>query len=74
MNTKILILAANPIDTKRLRLRKEVDKIREGLNRGKNRDQFDIVVEWAANTEHLSSALNNHKPQIVHFCDNLCEF
>ncbi len=39
---KILILSANPQDTARLRLDKEVREIEEGLKRSKERDQFVI--------------------------------
>lgn len=67
MIKKILILAANPSDTDRLRLDKEVREIKEGLRRAKHREQFDISSEWAINFEDLRRALLDHKPQIVHF-------
>jgi len=41
MTKTILILAANPLDTKSLRLDEEVREIDEGLQRAKHRDQFD---------------------------------
>lgn len=63
-----MILAANPVDTYHLRLREEIDKIREGINFGKNRDQFEIVEKWALNTDDMSIALLVNQPLIVHFC------
>ena len=41
---KILILAANPKDTTRLRLDEEVREIKEGLRLSKKRDLFDNLV------------------------------
>ena len=67
MKKKILFLSANPGDTQRLRLDKEVREIKEGLRRAKNRDQFNIVSEWAVSFNSLRRALLDHEPQIVHF-------
>ncbi|MCP4216173.1 MAG: hypothetical protein GY765_16110, partial [bacterium] len=65
--TKILLLAANPGDTDHLRLRKEIDRIREGLSLGENKERFEVVEKWAVSMEHITMALTEHKPQIVHF-------
>lgn len=67
MKKKILFLSANPGDTQRLRLDKEVREIKEGLRRSKNRDQFNIVSEWAVSFNSLRRALLDYEPQIVHF-------
>lgn len=65
---KILILAANPTDTTRLRLGEEVRDIREGLlARSKRRDEFEIVEKWAVRTRDLQRAMLEESPQIVHF-------
>lgn len=64
---KILILSANPEDTNRLRLDKEVREIEEGLMRAKKREQFDIKSKWAVRFLDLRRALLDYKPQIVHF-------
>ncbi|MGD2088441.1 MAG: SIR2 family protein [Candidatus Aminicenantes bacterium] len=64
---KILILAANPMDTKRLRLDEEVREIGEGLRLAKHRDQFEISSKWAVRLRDLRRALLDFEPNIVHF-------
>ncbi|MEM6400366.1 MAG: CHAT domain-containing protein [Cyanobacteria bacterium P01_D01_bin.116] len=64
---KILILAANPTDTKQLRLDEEVREIDAGLKRAKNREEFEIISKWAVRAEDLRRALLDYEPQIVHF-------
>src|SRR3954453_15886861 len=63
----LLILAANPKGTERLRLDEEVKKIEHGLERSKRRDQFKLVVKWAVTDDELRRALLDHEPEIVHF-------
>lgn len=63
----ILILAANPIGTNRLRLEEEVRDIEEGLKRSKCRDQFNLKQRWAIRIRDLRRVLLDHEPQIVHF-------
>lgn len=65
---KILILSANPKDTSKLRLDKEVQEIEAGLERCKYRDQFQIISKWAVRPDTLRQALLDHEPEIVHFC------
>ncbi len=64
---KILILAANPLDTDRLRLDKEVEEIRTTLERSPNRDNFAIESRGAVRPQDLQTHLYNLKPQILHF-------
>jgi CHAT domain len=64
---KILILSANPKNTEKLRLDEEVREIQASLKRAKNRDQFEIVTEWAVRVDDLRRALLDHQPTIVHF-------
>lgn len=64
---KILILSANPKDTNKLRLDEEVRKIQAALKRANNREQFEIVTEWAVQVDDLRRALLDHQPTIVHF-------
>jgi hypothetical protein len=64
---KILILAANPKTTPRLRLDEEVREIEEGLKRAKHRSQFEIHSRWAVRLRDLRRALLDVEPQIVHF-------
>jgi hypothetical protein len=64
---KILILAANPKDTTNLRLNEEVREIQTGLERSRQRDQFEIISRWAVRPDDLRRALLDYEPQIVHF-------
>ena len=48
--TKILILAANPKGTSKLRLDEEVRAIKLRLKLAKGRDDFQIESEWAVRT------------------------
>jgi hypothetical protein len=65
--TKILFLAANPIDTGRLRLDKEIREIDNGLGRARHRDSFLLKQKHALRTRDLTRALLDEQPDIVHF-------
>ncbi|BAZ67491.1 hypothetical protein NIES4106_22460 [Fischerella sp. NIES-4106] len=65
---KILVLAANPQNTQKLRLDEEVREIAEGLRRAKKRDQFAIESRWAIRPDDLRRSILDFEPQIVHFC------
>ncbi|MBE9060029.1 AAA-like domain-containing protein [cf. Phormidesmis sp. LEGE 11477] len=64
---KILILAANPQSTSRLRLDEEVRGIQRSLQLSQERDRFALTSEWAVRTEDLMQLLVSHSPHIVHF-------
>ena len=64
---KILILAANPRNTSKLRLEEEVRDILQVLKQAKQRDNFTIEQRWAVNPRDLHLAMVEVKPQIVHF-------
>ncbi|MBW4502614.1 MAG: WD40 repeat domain-containing protein [Scytonema hyalinum WJT4-NPBG1] len=63
----ILILAANPASTSRLRLDEEVREIEEGLRRANKREQFKLEQKWAVRQRDFYRAILDYKPQIVHF-------
>ena len=63
----ILILAANPTTTLRLRLDEEVREIDAGLQRAKKREQFDLKQRWAVRIQEVYQAMLDFKPQFVHF-------
>lgn len=63
----ILILAANPKDTSRLRLDEELRDIEEGLRRAKHRDQFVLALRLAVRSRDIQRAMLEETPQIVHF-------
>ena len=65
--TKILILAANPRGTSKLRLDEEVRAIKLRLKLAKGRDDFQIESEWAVRTGDIQQVLLDFQPQIVHF-------
>jgi len=64
---KILVLAANPKNTGRLRLDEEIREISEGLRRSKYRNQFEIDSIWAVRLRDIRRALLDFEPDIVHF-------
>jgi hypothetical protein len=64
---KILILTANPTNTKPLRLSEEVREIKSAWERSQNREQFEIIVEEAVRPQEFRRTLLDHKPDIVHF-------
>lgn len=68
MQRIILILAANPKDTSRLRLDQEVREISEGLQRAQRREDFILKQQWAARPIDVRRAMLDYKPHIVHFC------
>lgn len=61
----ILYLAANPIDTERIRLDKEIREIREVLAR--RQDQFEVHDRFAVQVRDISQALLDVRPRVVHF-------
>jgi AAA-like domain/TIR domain/CHAT domain len=66
--TTILLLAANPKNTSRLRLDEEVREIDEGLRRANKREQFMLEQKWAVRSRDFYRAILDTQPQIVHFC------
>ncbi|MBW4500547.1 MAG: TIR domain-containing protein [Scytonema hyalinum WJT4-NPBG1] len=65
---KILVLAANPKNTTKLRLDEEVREIAEGLRRSKKSNQFVTESRWAVRPDDLRRSILDFEPQIVHFC------
>ncbi len=63
---KILFLAANPLDTVRLRTDEEARAIDLALRQAENRN-FVVSVHGAVRTDDLQELLLRHQPDIVHF-------
>ena len=63
----ILFLAANPKDTTRLELGKEVNKIDGAIQSARYRDQFDLKQRHAVNITELQGLFLRFEPSIVHF-------
>lgn len=65
--TKILFLAANPVDTDPLRLDEEIREVDEALRRAKLREKFVLEQKLAVRIRDLRRALLDINPDIVHF-------
>ena len=65
--TKLLFLAANPLDTDPLRLDEEMRAVDLALRQAGFRDQFDVRSHWAVRVGDLQELLLRHRPDIVHF-------
>ncbi len=63
----VLIVAASPLDHDRLSLNREVKKIKQALERSRNREHWQIESNEAATVEDLRRALLDHNPTILHF-------
>jgi AAA-like domain/CHAT domain len=64
---RILILAANPKNSGRLRLDEELREIDEGLTRARKRSQFELIQRWAVRPRDVQRAILEVSPYIVHF-------
>jgi hypothetical protein len=65
---KIVVFAANPRDTNRLRLDEEVREIEEELRRANLREDFEFIPRLAVRPADVQRALLDYQPSIVHFC------
>jgi hypothetical protein len=63
----ILYLAANPIDSERLRSDRELREIQDIMRDGKGSDRFRLVSVFAARVQDIAAAVKSNNPQIVHF-------
>jgi hypothetical protein len=68
MTKTVLVLAANPKDTKELHLHQEVREIEDGLRRAQKRDEFVLQIKWAARSQDVRRAMLDYEPNVVHFC------
>jgi CHAT domain-containing protein len=65
--SKILILAANPKHSTPLRLDEEVREISDALKVAKNRDEFEVIQQWATRPRDMQRAVLEVEPRVVHF-------
>jgi hypothetical protein len=63
---RILFLTAEPIDSARLRLGRELEDIKERL-RLANLQQIFVLERRSARPQDISQAIQDFKPNIVHF-------
>ena len=64
---RILVLAANPLNTDQLRLDQEIREIQSKLRAADFRNHFELVSWLAVRADDLLQALNEVRPDIVHF-------
>lgn len=62
---KVLLLAADPVNTDRLRLGEEARAIDEALRQAG--DKFELRQAWAARIDDLVREIVAHQPEILHF-------
>lgn len=63
----LLFLAANPVDTPRLRLDQEARRVDAALRQARHGGRFHLTQQWAVRGEDLLDALLRGRPAIVHF-------
>ncbi|SRR6266404_1621694 len=64
---KVLFVAANPLDSDRLKLDEEIRAISSKIRASEHRDLLQLQAVWAVRPDDLLQALNEHRPDIVHF-------
>jgi hypothetical protein len=65
---KILIMAAEPSNEATMRLREELDSIKDLLHQSRRPNDFEIVDRGASTSEKLIDLIITYKPAILHFC------
>lgn len=63
----VLFLASNPVDQPQLRLDAEARTITEMIRKSKHRDSVQLESCWAVQPLDVLQAINEHRPQVVHF-------
>ncbi len=64
---KILLLAADPMDTTSLQLGEEVRAIDEALQMSRLREHIELVSHWAVRVDDIVELLLRHRPTFIHF-------
>jgi hypothetical protein len=65
--TKILFLAANAVDTGRLRLDEEIREIEQKLRSCPNANSIEVISQWAVRPRDIMEVLMRYCPTVVHF-------
>jgi len=65
--TKILFLAANAVDTGRLRLDVEIREIDQKLRSCPNANSIVLISQWAVRPRDIMEILMRYRPTVVHF-------
>ena len=74
---RILILAANPVETNKLALDVEHRLLRNTMRDNAKAGNCELLVEWAARLKDVKERLASHEPHVVHFAghgtrDGIC--
>jgi len=64
---KVLFLTANPKESSRLRLDREIRFVKNGFQSSTQRERFEFISEPAVTIADITMAMTTKKPQIVHF-------
>ena len=64
---RVLFLAANPAETTRLRLDREIQAIGRALQASGLHDRFELQQTWAVGPAEIQDSLLRYRPDIVHF-------
>lgn len=64
---RVLLVAANPQDTARLRLDVEIAAIEDALRGSDHRDMLRLSSAWAIDFTRLLDAVLRHTPHVLHF-------
>ena len=64
---RILFLAANPNKKRAIPVGREYDLIKDAIQRSNYRDRINFVSKLDLTTYGLPSAINEHRPHILHF-------
>lgn len=64
---KVLLVAANPLDTGRLALDEEMRLIQERTAQSPYAAEIEFVPVWAARADDLLREINRHAPTVLHF-------
>jgi CHAT domain-containing protein len=64
---RILILAANPVETSKMALETEHRLLRNKMRANAKAGNCEMLFEWAARLTDLKDALVGHKPHVIHF-------
>lgn len=64
---RILVLAANPVETNKLALDVEHRLLRNTMRDNAAAGNCELLVEWAARLKDLKNLLATHEPHVIHF-------
>jgi hypothetical protein len=64
---RVLVLAANPVGTDRVRIDEEVYQLESKLRSARLRDQVELIAAWAVRRRDLQDLLARHQPHVLHF-------